>query len=198
MGQVAAPVRWDLCMAAMSDLGVTGLLEMPPAGTLTGIAKRNLKGVELFALNTPDQLEEAMEFVQKHGGAASASPIAGNPTWRLIVSPGKGQFVRTEDIEADTILPNHSTVGMVKNLRDEIAGQRASRWHRRRVAGRGWGSRLPWSAAASAASRLSNPQTQPRSPDDAQSDTRGQILRHPRQWVAIGRVAWSTTPRSAR
>ena len=120
VGQVASPVRWDLCMAAMGDLGVTGLLEMPPAGTLTGIAKRNLKGVEAFALNTPDQLEGAMEFVQKHGGAASASPIAGNPTWRLIVSPGKGQFIRTEDIEADTILPNHSTVGMVKNRRDEM------------------------------------------------------------------------------
>jgi [acyl-carrier-protein] S-malonyltransferase len=113
-------VRWDLCMAAMSDLGVTGLLEMPPAGTLTGIAKRNLKGVEVFALNTPDQLEGAMEFLQKHGAAASASPIAGNPTWRLIVSPGKGQFIRTEDIEADTILPSHSTVGMVRNLRDEV------------------------------------------------------------------------------
>ena len=120
VGQLAAPVRWDLCMAAMADLGVTGLLEMPPAGTLTGIAKRNLKGVELFALNTPDQLEEAMEFVQQHGRTASASPIAGNPTWRLVVSPGKGQFIRTEDIEMDTILPNHSTVGMVKNLRDEM------------------------------------------------------------------------------
>jgi [acyl-carrier-protein] S-malonyltransferase len=120
VAQVAAPVRWDLCMAAMGDLGVTGLLEMPPAGTLTAIAKRNLKGVEVFALNTPDQLEDAMEFVHKHGGAASASPIPGNPPWRLIVSPGKGQFLRTEDIEADTILPSHSTVGMVKNLRDEM------------------------------------------------------------------------------
>jgi [acyl-carrier-protein] S-malonyltransferase len=118
--QVATPVRWDLCMAAMRDLGVTGLLEVPPAGTLTGIAKRNLKGVELFALNTPDQLEEAMEFVQKHGGAAAASPITSNPTWRLIVSPGKGQFLRTEDVEAEMILPIHSTVGMVKNLRDEM------------------------------------------------------------------------------
>ena len=120
VGQLAAPVRWDLCMAAMADLGVTGLVEMPPAGTLTGIAKRNLKGVELFALNTPDQLEEATEFVQQHGRTASASPIAGNPTWRLVVSPGKGQFIRTEDVEMDTILPNHSTVGMVKNLRDEM------------------------------------------------------------------------------
>ena len=120
VAQVASPVRWDLCMSAMADLGVTGLVEMPPAGTLTGIAKRNLRGVALFTLNTPDQLEEAMEFVQQHGGAAAASPIPGNPTWRLIVSPGKGQFIRTEDIETDTILPSYSTVGMVKNLRDEM------------------------------------------------------------------------------
>ena len=120
VGQVATPVRWNLCMIAMADLGVTGLLEMPPAGTLTGIARRNLKGVELFALNTPDQLEEAMEFVHKHGAAASASPIAGNPTWRLVVSPGKGQFIRTEDIEPKTLLPSNSTVGMVKNFRDEM------------------------------------------------------------------------------
>jgi [acyl-carrier-protein] S-malonyltransferase len=118
--QVASPVRWDLCMAAMGDLGVTGLLEMPPAGTLTGIAKRNLKGVEIFALNAPDQLEEAIEFVHKHGAAASASPLPGNPSWRLVVSPGKGQFIRTEDIETDTLLPSDSTVGMVKNFRDEM------------------------------------------------------------------------------
>ena len=120
VGQVASPVRWDLCMAAMGDLGVTGLLEMPPAGTLTGIAKRNLKGTEIFALNTPDQLEEAIEFVHKHGAAASASPLPGNPSWRLVVSPGKGQFIRTEDIETDTLLPSDSTVGMVKNFRDEV------------------------------------------------------------------------------
>ncbi|HET6757931.1 MAG TPA: acyltransferase domain-containing protein [Propionibacteriaceae bacterium] len=120
VGQLAAPVRWDLCMTAMSDLGVTGLLEMPPAGTLTGIAKRNLKGVEVFALNTPDQLEEAMEFVHKHGATASASPLSANPTWRLVVSPGKGQFSRTEDVEPETLLPSGSTVGMVKNFRDEM------------------------------------------------------------------------------
>lgn len=64
--QVANPVRWDLCMDTMRDMGVTGLLELPPSGTLTGIAKRNLKGVELFALNTPDQLDEAREFCRTH------------------------------------------------------------------------------------------------------------------------------------
>ena len=59
VGQIATPVRWDLCMETMLDLGVTGILEMPPAGTLTGIAKRAMKGVETFALKTPDQLDDA-------------------------------------------------------------------------------------------------------------------------------------------
>lgn len=71
VGQVANPVRWDLCMETMAALGVTGLLELPPAGTLTGIAKRNLKGVELFALDTPDQLDDAREFVRTHGAEGS-------------------------------------------------------------------------------------------------------------------------------
>ena len=67
VGQIASPVRWDLCMETMSSLGVTGILELPPAGTLTGIAKRALKGVETFALKTPDQLDEARAFCEKHG-----------------------------------------------------------------------------------------------------------------------------------
>ncbi len=66
VAQVASPVRWDLCLDTIRELGVTGLLELPPAGTLTGIAKRNLKGVELLALNTPDQLDEARDFVGRH------------------------------------------------------------------------------------------------------------------------------------
>ena len=66
VGQIANPVRWDLCMGTMSDLGVTGVLELPPAGTLTGIAKRTLKGVETFALKTPDQLDEARAFCEQH------------------------------------------------------------------------------------------------------------------------------------
>ena len=66
VAQVANPVRWDLCMTTMTELGVTGLLELTPAGTLTGIAKRNMKGVELFNLNTPDQLDDARAFVETH------------------------------------------------------------------------------------------------------------------------------------
>lgn len=66
VAQVASPVRWDMCMETMASLGVTGLLELTPAGTLTGIAKRNLRGVELFDLNTPDQLDDARAFVSTH------------------------------------------------------------------------------------------------------------------------------------
>jgi len=66
VGQIASPVRWDLCMETMAERGVTGLLELAPAGTLTGIARRNLKGVNLFNLNTPDQLDEARAFVAAH------------------------------------------------------------------------------------------------------------------------------------
>ncbi|MFK4086200.1 ACP S-malonyltransferase [Kribbella sp. NPDC020789] len=66
VAQVNSPVRWDLCMQAMSELGVTGILELPPAGTLVGIARRALKGVETFALKTPDQLDDARAFVAKH------------------------------------------------------------------------------------------------------------------------------------
>lgn len=68
VAQVANPVRWDLCMETMTTQGVTGLLELAPSGTLTGIAKRNLKGVELFSLNTPDQIDDARAFVAAHAG----------------------------------------------------------------------------------------------------------------------------------
>lgn len=78
VAQVANPVRWDRCMETMAALGVTGLLELPPSGTLTGIAKRNLKGVELFSLNTPDQLDDARAFVENH--AEIGNPVTGQPT----------------------------------------------------------------------------------------------------------------------
>jgi [acyl-carrier-protein] S-malonyltransferase len=114
--QVANPVRWDLCMETMLDLGVTGMLEMPPAGTLTGIARRAMKGVETFALKTPDQLDEARAFCQKHG---SASALDTAPTWRMLVSPAKGTFhQRTELLEGGVITPD-TPVGAVTSLRDE-------------------------------------------------------------------------------
>ncbi|TAM70053.1 MAG: ACP S-malonyltransferase [Microbacteriaceae bacterium] len=62
VGQVASPVRWDLCMAAFSAAGVTGVVELAPAGALTGLAKRGLKGVPTVAIKTPDDLPAAIEL----------------------------------------------------------------------------------------------------------------------------------------
>ena len=118
VGQIASPVRWDLCMETMLDLGVTGILEMPPAGTLTGIAKRAMKGVETFALKTPDQLDDARAFCDKHG---EASPINTTPTWRMVVSPAKGTFRRGTDAGDGEVLPPGTEIGGVANRRDTVA-----------------------------------------------------------------------------
>ena len=67
VGQVAGPVRWDLCMATMSRLGVTGVLELPPAGTLVGLIKRATPEIATFALKSPDDLDAARAFVLEHG-----------------------------------------------------------------------------------------------------------------------------------
>ncbi|WP_102158414.1 ACP S-malonyltransferase [Zhihengliuella halotolerans] len=68
VAQVSRPVRWDLCMDRLAELGVTGILELPPAGTLVGLAKRGLRGTATFALKTPEDLEAAREFVAEHAG----------------------------------------------------------------------------------------------------------------------------------
>lgn len=118
--QVANPVRWDLCLATMAEIGVTGLLELPPAGTLTGIAKRNLKGVELFSLNTPDQLPQAQEFVARHAEAGWTNPLASTPSWRMLVSPVKGEFAKASGIEAGQVLPAGTVIGTAANRRDSV------------------------------------------------------------------------------
>jgi [acyl-carrier-protein] S-malonyltransferase len=56
VAQVTRPVRWDLCSQTMREHATTGLVELPPAGTLAGIAKRELKGTPTRALKTPDDL----------------------------------------------------------------------------------------------------------------------------------------------
>ncbi len=66
VGQIANSVRWDLCMQAMIASGVTAVIELSPAGTLAGLAKRGMPGVEILALKTPDQIDAAKELIAKH------------------------------------------------------------------------------------------------------------------------------------
>lgn len=85
--QVSSPVRWDLCMATLVELGVTGLIEVPPAGTLAGLAKRAMPGVEILTLNTPDQLDEARRMLAEHGG----NDHKDDTDFTLAVAPTSGQ-----------------------------------------------------------------------------------------------------------
>lgn len=62
--QVSTPVRWDSCMETMAGLGVTAMIELLPGGTLTGLARRGLRGVQTVALKTPDDLEAARELIK--------------------------------------------------------------------------------------------------------------------------------------
>ncbi|MGP4003532.1 ACP S-malonyltransferase [Streptomyces sp. 8N706] len=76
--QVSNPVRWDLCMETFQELGVTGMIEMCPGGTLTGLAKRALSGVRTVALKTPDDIEAARELIAEHA-ASVGTPAEQEP-----------------------------------------------------------------------------------------------------------------------
>ncbi|MDF0513295.1 ACP S-malonyltransferase [Agromyces sp. H3Y2-19a] len=65
VGQVSSPVRWDRCMESFAEAGVSGIIELAPAGALVGLAKRGLKGVPTVAVNTPDDLAAAIELIDQ-------------------------------------------------------------------------------------------------------------------------------------
>jgi [acyl-carrier-protein] S-malonyltransferase len=72
VAQVSNPVRWDLCMETFKERGVTAIIEVSPAGTLVGLAKRALPGVRTLALKTPDDLVAARSLAAEAAGPASA------------------------------------------------------------------------------------------------------------------------------
>jgi [acyl-carrier-protein] S-malonyltransferase len=61
--QVARPVRWDSCMDSFASNAITGMMELAPAGALTGLAKRGLKGVPTVAINSPEDIASALDLV---------------------------------------------------------------------------------------------------------------------------------------
>jgi [acyl-carrier-protein] S-malonyltransferase len=87
--QVSTPVRWDKCMHTMASLGVSALIELPPAGTLTGLAKRALPGVRTLALKSPADLDEARALLAAGHHTDTGSHA---PDWRLLVAPLAGTF----------------------------------------------------------------------------------------------------------
>ncbi|MGX5680278.1 ACP S-malonyltransferase [Schumannella luteola] len=64
VGQVSSPVRWDKTMESLGDAGVTGIIELAPAGALVGLVKRGLRGVPTVAVKTPDDLAAAIDLIE--------------------------------------------------------------------------------------------------------------------------------------
>jgi [acyl-carrier-protein] S-malonyltransferase len=115
VAQVAAPVRWDACTATMTALGVTAIIELPPAGTLTGLAKRALRsqspGVTLLALNTPEELEAARQLTTQDDDSSDHLP-----EWRLIVAPRVGTFRSAQSGADAAATAAGATVGTTTEL----------------------------------------------------------------------------------
>jgi [acyl-carrier-protein] S-malonyltransferase len=127
VNQVSAPVRWDECMRSMAGLGVTALIELPPAGTLTGLARRALPGVALLALKTPDQLGAARALAAEHGAAElDDDPLDGHhpgadshgPDWRLLVAPTAGTFRAGEPVALGAVVGTGAELGLIEARAD--------------------------------------------------------------------------------
>ncbi|MCJ1712574.1 ACP S-malonyltransferase [Curtobacterium sp. VKM Ac-2922] len=63
--QIASPVHWDAVMASFQQAGVSGIIELAPAGALVGLAKRGLRGTATVAIKSPDDLPAAIELLQR-------------------------------------------------------------------------------------------------------------------------------------
>ena len=89
--QVSAPVRWNMVMESMAGLGATAFIELPPAGTLPGLARRALPDVARVSLKTPDDLQAARSLIAEHG-TLDPHQDGHVPEWRLLVAPHAGTF----------------------------------------------------------------------------------------------------------
>jgi [acyl-carrier-protein] S-malonyltransferase len=126
--QVSKPVRWDACMRTLGALGVTATIELAPAGTLTGLVRRALPGVDAVALKTPDDLAEARRVILEHADDLAEETLP----WQVVVSPTKGT-VRVGEaapgsrVQPGTLLGNVATRGEDVGFRT-VHGGRLVEW----------------------------------------------------------------------
>jgi [acyl-carrier-protein] S-malonyltransferase len=115
--QVTAPVRWDLCMQTLADLGVTAVIELPPAGTLAGLVKRALKGVEIVTVNTPDDLAKARDLAARHGAHPTHEP---HPGFRVVVAGTGGTFVPAAGLAEGAEVADGQVIGTINTRQGAV------------------------------------------------------------------------------
>ncbi len=115
--QVTAPVRWDLCMQTLAQAGVTAIIELPPAGTLAGLAKRALPGVEIVTVNTPADLPAAIDLFARHGVTPTGEPEL---QFRVVVATAAGNFIPAEGLEEGAELRTGQVIGHVSTRQGPV------------------------------------------------------------------------------
>ncbi len=119
VSQITNPVRFDTCLDTLRELGVTALIELPPAGALAGLAKRDWKGVhdvEVLAISSPADLDRARELIAAERGRNEAEH---SPDWRVVVSPARGT-ISPADVAEGTHLPAGSKLATVTGRRETV------------------------------------------------------------------------------
>ncbi|MGY2065797.1 acyltransferase domain-containing protein [Blastococcus sp. SYSU DS0619] len=118
VSQVTNPVRFDSCLATMRQLGVTAVIELPPAGALAGLAKREWKGagIEVLAVSGPADLDRARELIAAERGRAEAEHL---PDWRMVVAPARGT-VSPAQVAEGSHLPAGTPLGCIRGRREEV------------------------------------------------------------------------------
>ncbi len=114
--QVTLPVRWDLVLRSCRDLGVTAVVELAPGGVLAGIAKREMPGVDVIAVKTPDDLAAARELIAsrpQHGQGEHTLDF------RVVVTPAKGVFTRADAMDEGLEVARGARIGTVRTNREE-------------------------------------------------------------------------------
>ncbi|NUS74233.1 MAG: acyltransferase domain-containing protein [Corynebacteriales bacterium] len=110
IAQVTSSVRWDLCQETMKDLGVTALIELPPAGTLVGLAKRTMPGVEVLSINTPDDLILARDLIARHGVHPTGEPSV---QFSVATASVKGHFAPLAELNEGDAVAAGDTIGHI-------------------------------------------------------------------------------------
>jgi len=116
VAQLTSPVRFDACLTAMRDIGIRGIIELPPAGVLTGLVKRELKGVPVVAVKTPDDLGAARDMLAHQSGKTEDEH---RPDWRMVVAPVRGT-VGLADVAEGANVDAGTPLGVVTSRREEV------------------------------------------------------------------------------